>query len=182
MGNHIKLLDYIIPLLLLDLDGESKKLKKACQKNGNWQMLRDFVSQHYKEDCFMICNTSNNRNIDLDENYLLTSVYESVNYDCKILFGDAVAIGQVIPLSKNIHWVDYVRSASLIIIFKTAFDDIINYEGSNKGFWHSINIMSSQKLLMHPFASENLLVENLLYKKCSEKIAMINNIKNSLKI
>lgn len=172
MSKYIAVCDYEVPCLNLlpptksySLDifvdiNYQKEIQYSIEKEI-WVQLQRTLANYREEDCIFLVECEELKLSDVNQRMLLNLLYDSINYDVKMLFGNAGSFGQLIPLSDNILWVDYVGYSSYVVIFKVIYDEIINYNINDfKGFWNTLNILTSQKLLLHPFIfAENCVIK-----------------------
>ena len=154
-------------------DANRKKKDKETRNYPdvkNWDHLLKITEKHYNEDCFIIRDSSVNSKLE-NHDYLLDSIYESSKFECKVLFGDAYGLGQIIPLAPTINWIDYVQYSSFILFYKSVYDSLLKFDKiDEKGFWYQLNLVTSQKMLMYPFVMEEVessrgFKKDKIYKK-----------------
>ena len=143
-----------------------------------WVQLQKALVMYCEEDCIFLGARGAIVLSKSKQERLLYFLYDSINYNVKMLFGNARSFGQLIPLSDNILWVDRVGYPSYVIIFKELYQEIINYNNDKfTGFWDTLNVLTSQKLLLYPFIYEVNFQKEEEFRKIHRKV---NEIKAKL--
>lgn len=124
-------------------------LEFECVKN-----IIDKITNENDDDVIAICTENHVFTSYYNCNKFLNQVIDASEKGVDILLGGVHGFRNMMPINKNLFWVDYVCGCDFILVFRSAFSLIANYKISEKDtFEEFIYTNVHNKLVVYPFIS-----------------------------
>ncbi|MEN5433860.1 hypothetical protein ABE545_09485 [Sphingobacterium faecium] len=135
------------------------RIEAFCEKKGTlslWKSIRQTIklAKKRKDDVILICEDDHVFCEYYDKKILFSSIYQGSYLGADIILGGISHIGQAIPISEYLCWIDKFQSKQFIVIFNHFFDSILEEEFND---YDAIDLkfseMTPNKYVIHPFIS-----------------------------
>lgn len=142
------------------------------------------MANERNEDVIMLCRDDVHFTPFFSTEVLFDNISLAHKLSAEVLIGGAQDFEIAIPVTENLFWINFFFNAPLVIIFRNAFDKILNFKGA-KTATEELDIAAalSNKLLLHPYIVDfNKINEDepnftrlslMTHKKPSERLDLI---------
>lgn len=124
---------------------------------GLWNSIKNIVQsvdECNKDDVIIICEDDHEFTENYERDIFLNAVIEGANNNANILIGGVSKFGNIVPLSKKLFWVDWFWSTQFLVIYKNAFNTILNEQFNHYDIVDDfLSKIFSNKILLIPFVS-----------------------------
>lgn len=201
--------DFFIPTYIINLETRKERRKHIYEefrnKNefkieivnavkdeigavGLWKSIIKIIkiAQLAKDEIILICEDDHMFTENYDKNYLFYNIAKAEKKNVELLMGGVSGFGMAVPVSHNLYWIDWYWGNQFIIIFKSFFETILNFEFKNTDQADIVlSNLTSRKMVLYPFVS---IQKNFGYSDVTDRNnnnpALINNmfIKSNYKL
>jgi len=152
-----------------------------CLANLKWAVEK---ANEKNEDIIIICKHDVSFTPFFSTEFLFDNISLAHKLSAEVLIGGAQDFEIAIPVTKNLFWINFFFNAPLVVIFKNAFEKILNFK-SAKTATEELDVAAalSNKLLLHPYIVDfKEIKENepnytrlslMSHKKPSERLDLI---------
>ncbi|WP_313240645.1 hypothetical protein [Sphingobacterium multivorum] len=155
------------------------KQEGVNSSNNLLELTKKFILENIDDD-FVVLLSNNEFFIESERHLdLLSCINNSLQLNIKMLLANALYIGQSLPISPKLNWIDKFGYSDCIIIFSSIYNDILNHPYiENSDFWNCLNELTSQKFIIHPFIglNGNRYFEN--FKNSSKKLNALRELQD----
>lgn len=123
-----------------------------------WKNLQNIVHTAIdnEDDVIIISKGYNKFSQHYNRDILIKNIIRANELGVEILLANAVNLEQILPLGDHRYWFNVVEDSTFYIIYKSLFEKILsfNYREGDKAL-KTLSMLSSQKMLLYPFITEN---------------------------
>src|SRR5690625_2786951 len=120
------------------------------------------------DDVIIICEDDHQFTADYKKGILFKTIINAQEYQTDLLSGGTAILGTLVPVDKNLFWIDEYVSTQFIVVFKRFFHRIINETYDDTVLANRLlSEMTTNKLLLYPFISTQ---KDFGYSDCTELI------------
>ena len=142
------------------------------------------TAKEKNEDIILVCRNDVRFTPSYSKEILFTNISLAHKLSAEILIGGAQDFEIAIPVTENLFWINHFFNVPLAVIFKNAFEKILNLE-SAKPYMEELDISAllSNKLLLHPYLVDFIKIKEdepnyrrlslMSHKKPSERLDLI---------
>jgi len=174
--NSIKLgNDVVIPTFIIGEEDEIVKLENLLQTFSSMELFQTASIFTYRnnassteiwncicsivrkgiengEDVLVVCNGEIDGIIKESEEHIISNIISAYYLGVDFLLGGLNGFGHMVPVSKNLIWIDRFRGGNLLILFRGVFEKIINFSfRENLSVDENLSILTCDKLVLYPF-------------------------------
>lgn len=123
---------------------------------GLWHSMVKAVqmAEHNEDDIMIICEDDHTFTPAYNNEYLLVNIIQANEQGSELLSGGIGGFGSAVPVSANRYWVDWFWSTQFIVVFKTLFQKILDYDFKDTDTADGVlSIIANDKMTMYPFIS-----------------------------
>jgi hypothetical protein len=123
---------------------------------GLWQSMVKVVkmAKEREDDIIIICEDDHMFTAEYNKDYFFTNLIESDRQGVEILSGGIGGFGYVVPVAPNRYWVDWFWCTQFIVVFKSLFHKILDYEFKENDTADGVlSVLSNYKMTIYPFIS-----------------------------
>ena len=123
---------------------------------GIWQSLVKVIrmAQEVGYDKILFCEDDHIFTPDYSSEYLYSSIQEAYSKGAELLIGGVCGYGVTIPVGSNLYWLDWYWGNQFLIINKSLFQRIIEYDFSPCHTAEGVlSWITNAKMTMFPFIS-----------------------------
>ncbi|MFB6453876.1 sulfotransferase [Chitinophaga sp. Hz27] len=107
-----------------------------------------------EDDVIIICDDSHKFTQNYNREYFINNVIEAFLQGADILSGGVTGFGYAVPVATNRYWVDYLKGAQFIVIYRKIFLKILEVQFTEIDTIDGIlSAISDSKMVIHPFIS-----------------------------
>jgi len=146
-----------------------------------WETFRHCaqLGNDQDEDLLIICNESHQFTEEYNRDLLIQNIVEAHQQKCDILFGGIGGFGYAVPLTENRYWIDRVRYCHFFVIFRKAFNLLINSPfKKDKPFDDYLSALTMHKMVLSPFLS----VQRKILNSQGDEEAISKELRKSFEI
>lgn len=172
--------------------------KEANGEADLWKGIHDIIeiAEDNEEDVILICANEHEFINSYSKEILFEAIYQGAYLGADIVLGGISEAQQILPVSKDLCWVNRFRGAQFIIVYNKFFKHILEATWNDL---ESIDVklsgLTPNKYVIHPFVSikkrndySNIFIEALQpkeylhsYEACDETFRKIKKISNRFK-
>lgn len=110
------------------------------------------MAHERNEDVIVVCRNDVHFTQFFSAEVLFDNISLAHKLSAEILIGGAQDFEIAVPVTENLFWINFFFNAPLVVIFKNAFDKILNFK-STKTAIEELDLVAalSNKLLLHPY-------------------------------
>ncbi len=131
--------------------------KDECGALGLWKSVCKILSyaKEHDEDYILICEDDHQFLPNYDKHLFLHQIMLAGSMGAELLNGGVGGFGNLIPLNNGLYWVDSFWCTQFIVIFKRAYDIILNtHFGIRDVADEKLSEILTSKMVIGPFISE----------------------------
>ena len=163
---------------------------------GLWNSLRKCIQMAIErgDDIIVVCEDDHIFTEYYSKEYFLSNVIGASQQGAEILSGGISNFRQAIPVSENRYWIDKFFATQFIVLYKSVFHRILEYEFKDTDAEDLVlPELSNRCMVLFPFISEQYdfghsdvtLVHNErpglvteMFKRAKERLSFIHHIRN----
>jgi hypothetical protein len=123
---------------------------------GLWQSMVKVVkiAMEREDDIIIICEDDHMFTAEYNKDYFLTNIIEADRQGVEILSGGIGGFGYAVPVALNRYWVDWFWCTQFIVVFKSLFQKMLDYEFKENNTADGVlSFLSHNKMTIYPFIS-----------------------------
>lgn len=175
MENHFS--DITIPVYVINLPERTERLesiyetfkgknefelnivpaiKKERGADGLWQTISSIVEKANDSDdeVIIICEDDHVFTPVYERDLFINEVIAAGQGGCQILLGGIGNYNNAVPLSPNRLWIDWSWSTQFVVLYRTAFQGILNSTFGKKDVADEfLSLLLPNKMVLYPFIS-----------------------------
>lgn len=148
-----------------------------------WSTIRKIVqtANDNDDDVIIICEDGHQFTLNYNKEFLLKNIIEASDQRAEILFGNAINLAQIVPVTSERYWINLVERCSFIIIYKSLFQKILSspFKEDDETL-KFLCMLTSHKMVLYPFVSVNINPHGFNEIKNNDEIK-IGLIKDAIK-
>lgn len=131
-------------------------IKRERGADGLWQTIYSIVEKANDGDdeVIIICEDDHVFTPIYERDLFINEVIAAGQSGCQILLGGIGNYNNAVPLSPNRLWIDWSWSTQFVVLYRTAFQDILDSTFGEKDVADEfLSLLLSNKMVLYPFIS-----------------------------
>lgn len=131
-------------------------IKRERGADGLWQTIYSIVEKANDGDdeVIIICEDDHVFTPIYERDMFINEVIAAGQSGCQILLGGIGNYNNAVPLSPNRLWIDWSWSTQFVVLYRTAFQDILDSTFGEKDVADEfLSLLLSNKMVLYPFIS-----------------------------
>lgn len=124
---------------------------------GLWLSIKKIIEEvlvKNDDDFIILCEDDHHFTHHYDCNMFISNIIDAASVGAQLLYGGVCRFGDVVPVKEGLFWVDWSWCTQFVVIYRTAFQSIINAHFTEKDVADEyLSTLFSNKFLIYPFIS-----------------------------
>ena len=134
------------------------------EKKSRWQLFKECIKRANstgEDDVIIICFEGHRFTKEYCKENLFNTITKCATLGTQILIGGCADFKNLVPLTKDLYWIDSFSNANFYIIYKSAYNSILKTIPLEKEELDEILSQNlSNKIILYPFISDMSMSEN----------------------